>query len=53
MSEYKTLMGTPTNEPPSKERQYNIDAYKKAKAKVAKGKAGKDKSYKQMYTEQM
>jgi hypothetical protein len=26
---YKTLMGTETNKKPSKERQYNIDAYKK------------------------
>lgn len=51
---YKTLMGTPTNKPPSKERQYHIDSsngkysggsklgnHFKAKAKALKKAMGK------------
>jgi len=37
MKKYKTLMGTPTDKTPSKERQYHIDAYKKtSKSKAIK-----------------
>ena len=54
MKKYKTILGTPTDLPPSKERQYHIDTYNKTSKSKALNKAkkgayditrGYDKSY--------